>query len=212
MTKKEQEQGPPVPTLTNQAAFEPPPLRPIKAPPDELAEDIIAAPLGQPDFATNIQPYLVNQSLAPRWIFTDRRRYAQAKAQGWRNCSKHDLKPSFATLSPFEEEGGTKYINGDLILMVIDRKRYLGALRRKHEQAQRLAKPAVQKALSVRSANQDLGEVVNAINRQRATMGQPPVMEAFNPYADEADLDMDVVRAAGRLGHEGGPEFVKKEG
>jgi hypothetical protein len=186
--------------MTNQSILEPLVRKDIKAPPDELAQDIEAKPLSMPEFTCDIQGYLVNQQLAARWIFTDRRRYAQAKAQGFRNCTKQDLKPGFATLNPFEEEGGTKYINGDLILMVIDRKRYLGALRYKHEVADALSNPAVQRTLSARKAVQDMGETVAAVNRQRMASGREPVMSVFTPGA--ADLSQTNLNAKeiGRIG------------
>jgi uncharacterized protein (DUF952 family) len=159
-----------------------------------------------PEFACDIQGYLANQNLAARWIFTDRRRYAQAKAQGFRNCTKLDLKPGFATLNPFEEEGGTKYINGDLILMVIDRKRYLGALRYKHAVADALSNPAVQRTLSARKAVQDMGDTVAAVNRQRMASGQAPVMSVFTPGAadlQQANLDpKEVSRISGNFNPE----------
>ena len=155
-----------IPTMTNQNILEQPPARDMKTPPDELAGDITALPLTLPDFANDIRPWLMNPQLYPRWIFTDRRRYQQARAQGYRNCTKHDLKPQFAALTPYEEDSGSKYVNGDLILMLIDRKRYLGALRHKHEMAERLAKPAMQRKLSVDRANADMGPLANALNRQ----------------------------------------------
>jgi hypothetical protein len=198
--------------MVNPVTLEPIEPRAPNAKPDELAEDIRALPLTLPDFANNIQPYLVNKELWPRWIFTDRRRYAQARAQGWRNCTKQDLKPGYATLTPYEEEGGTKYINGDLILMLIERKRYLGALRYKHQVASALSNAAVQRTLSAKRAVTDLGDEVAAVNRQRMSQGHDPVMSVFTPGA--ADLNKTVLGQPGvaqkevsRLGHEGKPDM-----
>lgn len=180
---------PPVPTMTSASMI--PPLEPVEprspyARPDELAEDITARPLGAPDFANDVKPFLANQNLHPRWIFTDRRRFSQAIAQGWRVAKKADLKPGYAKLSPFEAEGGTKYINGDLILMLIDRKIYLGALRYKHDVAAAFADAAVQKRISAGRAINDLGASVAAANQHRARQGADPVMTVFTPGA--ADL------------------------
>lgn len=196
--------GPEVPTMTNQSILDAPQMRPVGAPAEELGEDIFAKPLTMPEFATNIQPFLVNQNLTARWIFTDRRRYSQAKAQGFRNCTRQDLKPTFGTLSPFEEEGGTKFINGDLILMLIDRKRYLGALRFKHDVAFRLSQAATAKKISADKAVQEMGGQVDAINRQRAMHGLPPLMSVFDP--DKTDLQQTGIPAqeAARLGQHRG--------
>lgn len=201
---------PPVPTMTNTSVLEPLERRDPKAPPEELAQDIEAKPLTLPEFANDVQPYLLNQGLAPRWIFTDRRRYAQAKAQGWRNCMRQDLKPGYARLNPFEEEGGTKFINGDLILMLIDRKRYLGALRYKHEMAARLAMPQVQRKVSQQIAQQELGSQVAAMNRTREVQGRDPLMQVYDPDA-EAGRQVELPQTElGRLGqHKGKPDTGK---
>lgn len=191
--------------------LEPVQPRPLRAPAEELSDDIVARPLTLPDFVTDIKSYLVNQNLEPRWIFTDRRRYAQAKAQGWRNASAKDFKPGFASLTPYLEEGGTKIVNGDLILMVIDRKIYLGAKRYKHQVAAALADAAVQRTVSAKKAVGDLGEQVAAVNRQHIARGSQPVMSVFTPGA--ADLsktplgnDSKMAKEVGRLGHEGAPD------
>jgi len=138
-------------------------------------------PLTLPDFANDVRPFLVNPNLWPRWIFTDRRRFAQAKAQGWRVAQKRDLKPGYANLTPYEEEGGTKYINGDLILMLIDRKRYLGALRYKHQVAAALSDAAVQRRIAAGKAVNELGSTVAAVNQNRVAHGADPVMTVFAP-------------------------------
>jgi hypothetical protein len=198
---------PPVPTMTNASVIPPleqgPAIDPRFAP--ELAEDIVAKPMILPDF---VNVPLANPGLAARWIFTDRRRFAQAKAQGWRVAQKRDVKPGYQSLTPFEEEGGTKYINGDLILMVIDRKIYLGALKYKHQVAAALSDAAVQRRLAAGKAVNEMGTVVAAVNRQRAAQGADPVMTVFAPGV--ADLNDTVLgqpgvaaKEAGRLGNDG---------
>lgn len=200
-------------TLTNNTLI--PPLEPavpraLRAPADELSEDIVARPLTLPDFVLNIQPYLKNQGLSARWMFTDRRRYSMVKAQGWRNAVKADFKEGFAALNPYETEGGTKYINGDLILMLIDRRVYLGALKYKHQVAAALSDSAVQRRLSAEQASGDLGEQVAAVNRQRMAQGRPAVMDVFTPGA--ADISKtplgDPKVAAKELGRIGGTRDI----
>ena len=176
------------PTMTNRSLIPDAVARGGYVVPDELGEDITALPLGAPDFAMDVKPHLMNPGLWPRWIFTDRRRFAQATAQGWRVAKKSDLKPGYAKMTPFEEEGGTKYINGDLILMLIDRKIYLGALRYKHQVAAALSDAAIQRTVAANKASTELGQsVVGAVNRQRMAQGGDPVMTVFTPGA--ADLD-----------------------
>jgi hypothetical protein len=198
---------PAVPTMTNASLIPPeaPPRNPF-TPAEELSEDITALQMGAPDFANDIKPFLRNPGLHPRWIFTDRRRFAQAKAQGWRVATKADLKLDYTKLSPFEEEGGTKYINGDLILMLIDRKIYLGALRYKHQVAAALSDAAVQRRISGARAANEMGSVVAAVNAKRAAQGADPIMTVFAPGAadfNDTILGKDGV-AAKELGRMGG--------
>lgn len=203
-----QSSKPPVPTMTNASVIpaleQPEPRNPRVC--DELADDIVARPMTLPDF---VNVPLANPNLAARWIFTDKRRFAQAKAQGWRVAKKQDVKPGYQSLTPFEEEGGTKYINGDLILMVIDRKIYLGALRYKHQVAAALSDAAVQRRLSAGRAVNEMGSTVAAVNRQRQAQGADPVMTVFAPGV--ADLHDTVLgqpgvagKEIGRLGNDGG--------
>jgi len=192
---------PAVPTMTS-ASLIPPDPTPLHRPgiPAELQEDIVARPMTLPDF---VDVPLVNPNLAARWIFTDRRRFSQAKAQGWRVAKKTDVKPGY--LSPYEEEGGTKYVNGDLILMVIDRKIYLGALRYKHQVAAAFADAAVQRRISAGRAVNDLGSEVAAVNAQRARQGADPLMTVFTPgAADLPGVMADPAVAGKELGRMGG--------
>lgn len=198
---QESKDKPEVPTMVNPIPLEPMVRRPVGAPPEELAADIVAAPLTGPDFANDIQSYLVNQSLSCRWIFTDRRRYAEAKSQGWRNATAQDLKPGFATLNPFSEEGGTKFINGDLILMVIEKRRYLGALRKKHDAAFQLATPALQKEMSRRMADNEL--------RGAGATGK---MSAFTPDQTPVAIPAEAASKINRLGHDGPPDMGWRDG
>lgn len=198
------------PTMTNASLIpqlEQSPVRGGLQRPLELDDDIQARPLTLPDFV-NVE--LANPNLSARWIFTDRRRFAQAKAQGWRVARKADLKPGYASLNPYEEEGGTKYLNGDLILMVIDRKVYLGALRYKHQVAAALSDAAVQRRLAAGKAVNEMGSTVAAVNQRRVAQGGDPVMTVFAPGV--ADLNDTVLGAnagkeMGRLGNDGGRDM-----
>jgi hypothetical protein len=197
---------PPVPTMTNASLIpqlEDVPLRGTFQRAAELDDDIVARPMTLPDF---VNVPLANPNLAPRWIFTDRRRFAQAKAQGWRVAKKTDIKPGYAKLTPFEEEGGTKYVNGDLILMLIDRKIYLGALRYKHQVAAALSDAAVQRRLAAGNAVSEMGTTVAAVNQQRVAQGAEPVMTVFAPgVADLKDTVLGNPGVAGKeLGRMGG--------
>jgi hypothetical protein len=89
-------------------------------------------------------------------------------------------------MTPFAAEGGTKIINGDLILMLIDRKIYLGALRYKHQVAAALSDAAVQRKISAQKGQLAMGPVVNTINRQRVEAGKRPALEMFAP--DDTDV------------------------
>jgi len=193
--------------MTNETLI--PALEDIQLPPGwmpapELDESIEAKPMVLPDF---VHVPLANPTLSARWVFTDRRRFQQAKAQGWRVATKQDIKQGYANLSPFEEEGGTKFINGDLVLMVIKSSIYLGALKYKHQVAAALSDAAVQRRVSGARAAHQMGEQVAAVNRARMAKGADPVMTVFTPGA--ADLNETALAGAaaakelGRIGAEG---------
>jgi len=206
-------QTPPVPTMTNQSVI--PGLESQEpynqhgwTPAAELGENIVARPMSTPDGFVNMpsEKYLVNPTLTARGIFTDKRRFAQAKAQGWRLATKADIKPgALISFAAFEEEGGTKYLNGDLVLMVIKRDVYLGALKYKHQVAAALSDAAVQRRVSGARAAHDMGETVASVNRARVAKGSEPVMTVFTPGA--ADLNDTVLAGAvagkelGRMGN-----------
>lgn len=175
--------------------------RPI---PEELRDDsLVAMPLVMPDF---IDPQLANPNLSKRWInfkAGEGLRYNQCLAQGWRNATQADLKPN--QLSPYKKEGGTKFINGDLILMVIDKRRYLGALKHRHQVAAALADAALLRAASGKRAANELARAgaYRQSNLNQRT-GQPKV-QVFAP--DSVDLAgtpfEDSFKEAQRLGNDG---------
>jgi hypothetical protein len=162
----------------------------------ELDDSIVAGPLVDPDFA-NVIP--ANPNVSFRWInykAGDGLRFAQAQAQGFIVATKADVKHG---ADPYIREGGSKYVNGDLILMKIDRKRYLGALKHKHRVAAALADDSIQRTLSARRAASDLA---NAGANNRAVAGK---MSVFTP--DAADLQhtpfADGMKEFSRLGSDG---------
>lgn len=206
---------PTVPTMTSASVIppmpEPPKLNGLY--PLELDETITAMPLTSPSF-TDLP--LKNPTRVGRWIFTAQRRYSEALAQGWVVTKLMDVKPDHN--SPYSVENGTKFINGDLIHMHIDRQRYLGALKYKHQVAAALADSNVQKRINQQRAQSEMGTSVAAANAKMAAMGKRPAMEAFVPGAEDFPegrmpgvLGDDAVagKELGRLGHEGGPDIMR---
>ena len=166
-----------IPTMTTSSAI---PRPPVETVPDaaELADDIHAAPMIMPDF---IKIRKRNPNVEFRWInfkAGEGLRFAQAQAMGFVVATQQDV--AVGELSPYVREGGTKYVNGDLILMKIDRKRYLGALRHKHEVAAALADDGIQRTLSARGAARELA---NAGANRQSLQGK---ISVFTP--DAADL------------------------
>jgi hypothetical protein len=144
---------PAVPTMTTKSVPSPPIEEPYYAA-DELDDSIVAAPLVMPDF-THVTP--VNKQVEFRWVnfkAGDGLRFHQCQAMGYEVAKKEDVDQ--AKLSPYSHEGGTKFINGDLLLMKIDRRKYLGALRHKHNVAAALADDSVQRTVSAKTAAAEL--------------------------------------------------------
>ena len=160
----------------------------INAP--ELAEDIKAIPLVSPDF-TNPKPKNPNVQL--RWIefkAKDGFRFHQAQAQGFSVATLSDLAEP-QKLAVYSREAGTKFINGDIILMKIDKARYLGALKYRFNQSAALSDPSVQQAVAKASAQ---AGVANARGK----------MTAFAPdAADLKDVGIDLNKVPGLSGTPG---------
>jgi hypothetical protein len=162
-----------------------------------LGDDIVAAPLVMPDFI-NVPP--ARPDIAFRWInykAGDGLRFTQAQAQGWAVAQAIDVKGNY--LTPYKKEGGSKYINGDLILMKIDKKRYLGALKYKHQVAAALADDSILRTLSAKRAASDLAAA--GANRDyfkgKITTFTPDAGDlSHTPLADAKELS--------RLGNRGG--------
>lgn len=141
-------------------------------------EQIEARPLTMPDFI-NIKPKNPNHSL--RWVVfkvgkdESSLRYEQALAQGFRNATVDDVQK----VSPaYIRDGGKRLVNGDVILMLHSRQAYVGALKRKDEQAKNLAA----KTEGVRRAQQGVDDILK---------GQPADVQGkvrvFTPSKDEIE-------------------------
>jgi len=128
-------------------------------------EEIIARPLSNPDFTRLTKK---NKNVEFRWVnraAAAGQRYRQALAQGYVNATSADVDvPTVAF------ENGA-FINGDLILMKIDRKVYLGAIKFNEEEALRKVSPAgveaktkaeLQKAQGTVSAPRDVKSKIQA--------------------------------------------------
>lgn len=177
---------PTYPMITNLAAQQPPtPPRPVVAP--ELDDAIKAIPLVAPDF-TNPKPK--NSNVALRWIEFKARdgfRFHQALSQGYVVATANDLmQPD--KLAVYNREMGTKFINGDVILMKIDRARYLGALKHRHQQSDRLTAQGAVQAASRAAGSTELSPAAMRSGK----------MEVFTPGADDAQqAGIDVSKIPG---------------
>lgn len=176
--------------MVNPIPADPQPVR-IDAP--ELADDIVARPLVAPDF-TNPKPK--NPNVCFRWIEFKARdgfRYQQCIAQGFSVAKKEDLaNPEAFTV--YSREMGTKFINGDVILMKIDRARYLGALKHRQLKTQALTNPAVVKAVSVAAAS---GDLIQSLGKMS------PFIPGDSPDISLKDLGVDVSKIPGIRGTPG---------
>lgn len=142
-----------------------PPRAPGERPPQinapELDAGIVARPLVGNEF---LDPRPKNPAVIFRWIEHKARdgfRYHQCLAQGYAVATEADIQNP-EQLQVFNREGGTKFINGDLILMKIDRARYLGAIKHRVEQALYTSDPAVRQAIAKRAAQADLTPAAQA--------------------------------------------------
>lgn len=166
-------------------------------PAPELDEMLEARPLVEPDF---INVPAANPDTSFRWIEFKARdgfRFHQALAQGWLVATRTDVKPGY--LSPYTREGGSKFINGDLILMKISRQRYLGALKYRHQISAAMSDPSVLKAISVKQGE---ASIANDVMRAGPDSRGMAKLGVFAPGA--ADLNSTVgdavLKTAGKMG------------
>jgi hypothetical protein len=161
----------------------------------ELADDIVAQPLVSPDF-TNPQP--ANPNVVFRWIEFKARdgfRFQQCLAQGYAVAKITDIKDG-ERFRAYNRENGTKFINGDVILMKIDRGRYLGALKDRYMKTQAMTDPAVANAITSASASHEMRSAAGRVNAGKMT--------AFSPgAADLKDIGVDISKIPGLGGTPG---------
>lgn len=143
----------------------------------ELDDSITARSLSMPDF---INVKSKNPNLSFRWInhkAGDGLRYSQAVAQGWANATPTDCAIAGQSIPTVYLKDG-KIINGDLILMKIDRAAYLGALKNKHNQALHLAGASGHHREAARRVGQEIGTM------PKHAAGK---INVFQPSATELD-------------------------
>ena len=140
-------------------------------------DSIVAAPLNSPDFVHLIP---ANPDVTFRWVLhtlykqdgsQNNIRFEKAKVEGYAIATQADIKNP-----PMEyaRDGGTKFINGDLILMKIDRRKYEGALLYKDQKAAKQMLAATGKS-ALRELNRE------AQGSSLATRGK---IAAFDPTQD----------------------------
>lgn len=177
--------------------------RPTQITADELDESIIAKPLVTPDFA-NIKSK--NPNVSFRWIefkAQDGLRFSQAQAQGWTVATEADIVVD-GVISPYRKDGGSKFINGDIILMKMDRGRYLGALKHKHQVAAALNDASVLRTVT---AKQTVSALENAGAAKGSNLGK---MTVFTPgAADLAQTPLGESGGAAEVGRLGGTGSVE---
>jgi len=183
-------------TMTSAMMSQQPRAQQITA--EELDEDIVAKPLVTPDFA-NIKSK--NPNVSFRWIefkAQDGLRFSQAQAQGWQVATEQDIVLD-NVISPYRKDGGSKFINGDIILMKMDRRRYLGALKHKHNVAAALNDASVLRTVT---AKQTVAALESAGAAKAENLGK---MSVFTPgAADLADTALGQTGGAAEVGRLGG--------
>lgn len=170
----------------------PPNPTPITLDAEELDDNIVAKPLVDFDF-TNPEPK--NPNISFRWVEFKARdgfRFQQCLAQGFVPATVHDVKNA-GLLKMYEREAGTKFINGDLILMKIDRGRYVGAKRHRYLRTIMITDPRAVKPVAQAVA--------------QAMLPRTSKLTAFTPgVQDLKDIGFDVSKMPG-LNHTAGPEI-----
>ena len=183
-------------TMTNAMLNQPPRAPRITA--EELDETIVAKPLVTPDFA-NIKSK--NPGVSFRWVefkAQDGLRFSQAQAQGWVTATEQDVMID-GVISPYKKDGGTKFINGDLILMKMDRRKYLGALKHKHQVAAALNDASVLRTVTAKQTVAALEQAgaAKAENLGKMTVFTPGAADLSNTPLGEAGGAAEVSRLGG---------------
>lgn len=139
-----------------------------------LSDDqIVAKPLIDPDF-TNLKPK--NPNYCFRWvnhIAGGGSRFEKMKASGFRVASYSDVKGEIP--SHFKKDNAI--INGDLILTIIDRASYVGALKHNQQKAHKRLHKGFAMQQGREQLNQALNEVPGtAANKAKVKLYEPPVL------------------------------------
>ena len=166
----------PVMTTAHQPSFVPPSVQPTvdKTVREMVEDEIVAAPLLDNTFDQKLVP--TNPNVDFRWVNrgvemnTDNGRistlmFDKRLTQGFEVARKEDLRNP-----PMEyaRDNGTKFINGDLILMKIDRRRYRGAILYREQQSAK----AVQ-SVSVAARQKASEELGRKPGREKIQMFDP---------------------------------------
>jgi hypothetical protein len=125
---------------------------PPAPPPTIVAQDLVA-----PDFL-HFRP--VNPAHALRWmnrVAGNGTRYDAGRAMGYRNATLVDI--SKETPVPAAYIQNNAIINGDIILMIVDKAKYDGALKQNEERALARLKPSVAMATGAQQLGNALNEV-----------------------------------------------------
>lgn len=178
-------QPPNVPHVAPPVEAAPPPVEQVIGHPElgEMDDSLFARPLNNPDFE---QVLPKNPNLRFRWINRDAPegrsiRFSQAQTQGFVPAIPSDVKNP-DVVKPYLRDG--HYINGDIILMKIDRRAYDGALRYNRDRALRLGSKAVQ---APRDVIQGKAEASIQEGSARAPKSQLEKVSLFTPTEKEID-------------------------
>lgn len=136
-----------------------------------LSDDqIVAKPLIDPDF-TNLKPK--NPNFCFRWVNRvagGGARFDKMKASGFRVAVYADVKDVIP--EHFKKDG--HIINGDLILTIIDRATYIGALKHNQQKAHK----RLHKGFAIQTGREQLSQALNevpgsAANKSKVKLYEP---------------------------------------
>jgi len=155
---------------------------------DLFDETIVAKPLSMGEGFFNLKPKspeVLLRAINMKVITADgpsSLRYDQAHSQGYVNATPADIKGTVSEM--FVKDGGTKIVNGDLILMKISRADYRAALKYKDQTAIQ----ATQRAGTVDSGNQ---QIMRAAEERNIPSRLARKLQPFNPTSKELRDDFN---------------------
>lgn len=146
-------------------------VAPVAQQPSVLSDaDIVAMPLVTPDF-TNIQP--ANPAMSLRLInrlALGGQRFEEAKIQGFITCKVTDIKAVPSTMTV--KDGCVTY--GDLVVMMMPREKYLGAIKHNNQRARDLVSRQAVMGAAHDQMNTALNEVPGSRdNKAKIKLFQP---------------------------------------